>query len=331
MLNASTAVALAGFLAFVASATAAPVPQADIPASARGSIDELEPVATLQLGKTADWVAIAPHAVWVGSTSPNAVHRIDPDRNERVATVPLPGEPCAGLVTGFGSLWVPLCAAKPALARVDLGSNRLTAVFGFGTAAECGIAASADSIWLVMDQQGTLARIDPAAGSIRQTVKLRAGSCNPHYSQGVIWVTNAGGAELTAVAAADGTILSTIQTGPRPRFLTAGADSIWTLNQGDGSLTRVDIRSRRAMGSIPLGTPGHGGDIAFGAGMVWTTMAGTPLTLIDPASRSVDRQWVGPGGDSLAIGHGAIWLTDYHKGTITRLRLEQALEHRTSR
>jgi virginiamycin B lyase len=71
-------------------------------------ISELKPVATIHLGETADWVAIADDAVFVGSTGPNAVHRIDPRTNARVATINLPGEPCAGLATGFGSVWVPL-------------------------------------------------------------------------------------------------------------------------------------------------------------------------------------------------------------------------------
>jgi hypothetical protein len=54
-------------------------------------------------------------------------------------------------------------------------------------------------------------------------------------------------------------------------------------------------------------------------------MAGTPLTAIDPTTHAVVRQWVGPGGDSLAFGHEALWLTDYHKGTIARIRVEDAL------
>jgi hypothetical protein len=54
----------------------------------------------------------------------------------------------------------------------------------------------------------------------------------------------------------------------------------------------------------------------------------TPLTATATQTNTVLRQWRGPGGDSLAIGHGAIWLTDYHKGTLTRLRLEDALAQR---
>lgn len=51
------------------------------------SITELAPVATIHVGKSADWVAILADAVWVGSTGPFAVHRIDPRTNRRVATV----------------------------------------------------------------------------------------------------------------------------------------------------------------------------------------------------------------------------------------------------
>jgi virginiamycin B lyase len=224
--NAPATLAMIGFLMAVAPAHAAAPAQPVAPAPVKRPISGLKAVTTIRLGKTADWVAITADAVWVGSTSPNAVHRIDPNTNSETASVSVPGEPCAGLAPGFGSLWVPLCAAKPALARIDLRSNRLVTVLGFGTAAECGITASDDSIWLVLDGQGTLARIDPANGSIRQTVKLPPESCNPRYAE-------------------------------------------------------------------------------KGAGTVF-------------------RQFVGAGGDSLAIGHGAIWLTNFHEGTIARFRIAEA-------
>jgi hypothetical protein len=70
----------------------------------------------------------------------------------------------------------------------------------------------------------TLAKIDPATGAVVQTLKVPAGSYNPCFSGGRIWVT-------------------------------------------------------RAEGAIALGTPGH----------------------------------------------GAIWLTDYHAGTIARIPLRQVL------
>jgi streptogramin lyase len=289
------------------------------------SISELESTATLHLGKTADWVAIAPGAVWVGSTGPFAVHRIDMKTNQRVATVKLPGEPCAGLATGFGSLWVPLCGRTPRLAKVDLESNRLLHVFKIGpAAAEGGVTASPDSVWLVVDKDGSLARIDPATGAVRQTIRVPPGSYNPFYSDGQVWVTRADGSEITAVDAVTGVVSATAQTGPGPRFLTAGDGAVWTLDQGDGSLTRVDLRTKQTK-TIALGTPGHGGDISFGGGMIWTTVWKIPLSVVDGASATLLCRWKGPGGDSLGIGDGAIWLTNYRAGTISRFELDDTL------
>jgi virginiamycin B lyase len=295
------------------------------------SIGELTPAATIHLAKTADWVAITEDAVWVGSTGPNAVHRIDPISNRQVAAVMLPGEPCAGIAPGFGSLWVPLCAAAPSLAKVDLAANRLAAVFAVGPpAAEGGVTTGAGSVWLIVDKSGTLARIDPATGAILQSVSVPAGSYNPHFADGRIWVSRAAGAELTGVDAATGAVLASVRTGPNPRFLTAAAGAIWTLNQGDGTLTRVDVQTRQTR-TTPLGTPGHGGDISFGADKVWTTMPKIPLSMIDAKTQSLECRWAGPGGDSLAVGHDSIWLTDYHAGNISRFSLKDVLAHCNSR
>jgi YVTN family beta-propeller protein len=291
------------------------------------SIDELKPMAIVHIGQTADWVAITPDALWVGSTGPDAVSRIDPQTNTVTATVKLDGEPCAGLATGFGSLWIPLCGKLPMLAKVDQKTGTLTKVFKVGpAAAEGGVTTSQDSVWLVIDKHGTLARIDPATGAIRQRIALPPGSYNPRYSDGKIWVTRADGAEITRIDATTGAKTATIATGPGPRFLTDGAGAIWTLNQGDGTLTRVDTRTQAAT-SISLETPGHGGDIAFGEGMIWTTVNNTPLSVIDAARGALLCQWKGAGGDSLGIGFGAIWLTDYKAGTVSRIKVKDALAH----
>jgi len=293
------------------------------PDSVSRPVSELQATATLHLGKTADWVAITPDAVWVASTGPYAVHRIDPRTNTEVASVALQGEPCAGLATGFGSLWIPLCG-KPdgstnTLAKVDLASNTLSAVYGTGpAAAEGGVTTSPDSVWLVTDKEGSLARIDPNTGAVRQIVRVPAGSYNPLYDHGRVWVTHAVGAGVTRVDAATGTLEATAKTHAAPRFLTAGAGAVWTLNQGDGSLTRVDAESARATATIALRTPGHGGDIAFSDGMIFTTMPKTPLSLIDSATSTLRCQWAGAGGDSLAIGHELSCRNDFALRTAGR-------------
>jgi len=298
----------------------------EVASSAARSITELTPTATIQVGKTADWVAISDEAVWVGSTGPNAVSEIDPRTNTLVATVRVPGNPCAGLAVGFGELWVPLCAKPNALVRVDLRTRAVTKIPGVGPAdREGGITTSPDSVWLIVDHQASLARIDPNSASIRQTTHVPPGSFNPLYAAGQIWVTRADGAEVTVVNATTGELSATIKVGPNPRFLTAGGGAVWTLNQGDGSLTRIDAQIGKVTRSTALGTPGHGGDINFGGGMVWTSMEKVPLTMVDGETGVLLCRWTGPGGDALGIGHGAIWLTNYKAGTIARIELRDAV------
>ena len=106
---------------------------------------------------------------------------------------------------------------------------------------------------------------------------------------------------LTGVNAGTGTVVESVPVGPKPRFLTAGAGSVWTLNQGDGTVSRVDEKSRKVIATIQVGIPGAGGDIGYGADLVWASVFDVPLTRIDAATNKVVRQWVGKGGDSLRL------------------------------
>jgi streptogramin lyase len=121
----------------------------------------LKPSATIKVGGTADWVLITDDAVWVASTKSYAVHRIDPATNRIVATVPVSGDACSGLASGFGSIWVPLCGKKPELVRIDEAKNTIIATTPIPPAGpEGGITASDDSVWIITDKNGTLNRIE---------------------------------------------------------------------------------------------------------------------------------------------------------------------------
>jgi len=301
---------------------------ADVPAALRHPISELTPVARIHLGKTADWVAMTDDAVWVATTGPEGVAQIDPRSNTVTAAIALPGEACAGLAVGFDGLWVPLCAKPNALARVDLRTRGVAMVPEAGPAdREGGIAVSRDSVWLVVDGRSTLARIDPSALRITERIPVPQGSLNVTYGDGFLWVTRPTGAQVTIVDADKDRVIGTVPTGPKPRFLDAGAGSVWTLNQGDGTLTRISTQSKRAAGTSSLRTPGHGGDIKFAHGIVWTTMLKVPLSATDAVTGRVLCQWVGPGGDSLGVGRDAIWLTDYAAGDVYRFDLADVLAH----
>ena len=314
------AVALIGFLFSMATMNASEkivargVPAVQVP------LADLTREATFTLGGRPDWMVMTEDAVWVSNGNIKAVQRIDPKTNTVVAKIYFPLPPCSGLAFGFGSIWVPLEGKPGALARIDATTNQITATLPINPASDEGsITVSGDSVWLMGDEHGTLLRIDPTTNTVRQKIMVPAGSFNPHFADGLVWVTGFESNVVTVVDAVTGAIVDTIAVGPNPRFLTAGGGSIWTLNQGDGSITRIDAKSRRVHATIAARIPGHGGEICYGVGSVWVTMIAVPLTRIDAASNRVVRQWMGEGGDSVRFGHGSIWLTHLRGGLLWRI------------
>src|ERR1700675_1665920 len=299
-------VALALILAAGTLATVAQTPSSDVPKpgvkEVQVSFASLKPLATIKIGGTADWALVTEDAVWVASTKPYAVLRIDPSTNKILATIRVPGEACSGLTSGFGSIWVPVCGKKSSLVRVDATKNLISATLPIPPAGpEGGVTASEDSVWIVSDKNGTLNRIDSSSKKGRQKISIPPGSYNPLSRNGIFWITGVESSVLTAVEASTGKVLESMVVGPKPRFLTVGGGSVWTLNQGDGTVSRVDEKSRKVIATIQVGIPGAGGDIGYGGEAVWPTVLAVPLTRIDASTNKVVRQWVGNGGDSLRV------------------------------
>ncbi len=98
---------------------------------------------------------------------------------------------------------------------------------------------------------------------------------------------------------------------------------MWTLNQGDGSISRVDAKTNKVVATVAAGIPGGGGEIAFGEGSIWATVWEYPITRIDPATNAVVQQFTGAGGDSIRVGHGSVWLSNVRMGNVWRLDVKK--------
>lgn len=269
-----------------------------------------------------DWQVLTDDAVWVTSAPKNAVYRLDVKTNQVIAVVTVGKRPCSGLAAGFGSIWVPNCGDKT-LSRIDIKTNQVVATLPFGPAdSEGGIAASPESVWMLTDKKGILSRIDPVSKKATE-IAVTPNSAACFYAEGAVWITTPEKNLLTRVDAKTNQVTDTIEVGPGPRFLTAGAGSIWTLNQGDGTVSRVDAKTAKLLVNIEAGIPGSGGEIAFGAGHVWATAIQIPITEIDPEKNAVVKQWVGPGGDAIRVGHGSVWLSNLRAQNVWRFKIDQ--------
>jgi streptogramin lyase len=209
--------------------------------------------------------------------------------------------------------------------RVDLKTNQVSATIPLGSADSAGeLAAGSDSIWVLTDPKGILARIDPETNHLVAEIQVPSGSSVCVIGEdGAVWVTSTDHSTVVRVDPKTNLITDRVAVGAQPRFTVAGGGAIWTLNQGEGTVSRIDVRTKKLVTNIDVGAPGGGGEIAYGEGFVWVSVFDLPLTQIDPDTNKVIKQWTGPGGDAVRVGHGSVWLSNLKEKNVWRIDPKQ--------
>jgi len=111
-------------------------------------------------------------------------------------------------------------------------------------------------------------------------------------------------------------VVANVPVGVRPTALATTGDAVWVANADDGTVTKIDARTRKPVATIGIG--GDVSDLAVGFGSVWVAdgNAGT-VTRIDPHQNLVTRTLSFGRSDPLvpepvflvAIGGGVVWVS----------------------
>jgi DNA-binding beta-propeller fold protein YncE len=123
-----------------------------------------------------------------------------------------------------------------------------------------------------------------------------------------------------------------------PWNIAVGAGSVWvTPNGADGRLIRIDARTGRISARIAARPIYFGSVVALGGGFVWTGndderyQHGATVSKLDPrTNRVVGRPLVLGSPQSIAFGHGALWVAD-HTGWLVKIdprRFKVVARHR---
>jgi YVTN family beta-propeller protein len=189
----------------------------------------LKPEAVFPVEGVPDWLAVEDGSVWVSNKPKNSITRMDPKTNKVVTTVTVGTAPCSGLAIGFGSVWVPNCGDKT-LSRVDLKENKVVATVPIGPAdTEGGITVSPDSVWMLTEKSGKLARIDPDTNTQVATINVPNGSYAAVYGDGAIWVSSTENNKVARVDPKTNLVTDLIETGHLPLFITFVVVSVWCI------------------------------------------------------------------------------------------------------
>ena len=263
------------------------------------------------------WIAIS-DSILVESKPKDSLIRIDPKTNKPLDPVAGLKKPCSGTITAFGSLWIPNCETRT-VTRMDPKTSKVSATLAIGAAdVMMGLAATADSVWVLTDTLTTLSRIDPMQNQVVGEMRLPAGCNDMAFGETSLWITCPAENKLYRVNPATNLVEKRIEVSAGPRALALGDNSIWVLCEKEGKVDRVDPKTNKVTKTIDLNVPNAGGSIAYGEGWLWVTETGFPITRIDTQNEKVMQQFWGEGGGLITAGSGAIWLSDVRLGKVVR-------------
>jgi YVTN family beta-propeller protein len=292
-------------------------------------ISALPMIAKVKIPIGPGWLGVGFGSVWVAKSQSAALLRIDPATNTVVATIPVGPDSELGVGIGLGSVWLTDTKDR-SLRQIDPATNKVVRTFKVNISAEPegSIGVGAGSIWLLTNENetdsGTLSRVDPTSGKVIANIKVKPKSYAALVSDQSVWVTNSADSSVMRVDAITNKVVADIRVHASPRFIAAGEGGIWVLNQGDGTLSRIDPATNHVVATIELGVPGPGGDIWIEDGYVWVSAEGVPLSMVDPRTNTLVKQFAGgQKDDTLRVGFGAAWVLEELSGDIWKVSVDK--------
>jgi streptogramin lyase len=233
-----------------------------------------------------DGRASTQRAIWVTWDEGDRVTRIDPGGGTaRFDVAPRPG----GLTASDRAVWA-FHFLQGTITRIDIATMTARRLEVAGAQAT-GIAAYGGSLWLLTTRPSRVLELDPDTAAVKRTIDLL-----PPFALRRSLI------ETWWLAAADG--------------------ALWATLPNHGAVARIDtttgaVRYIRTPYGEPFG-------VAAGAGAAWVATDRAVLQL-DQTTGALKAAVLVPAADrtgfvSIAYGYGAAWLTNYDRGTLSRLR-----------
>jgi serine/threonine-protein kinase len=156
--------------------------------SAGGTTVRIDParnevVATIEVGGTD--LAVGEGRVWVLDAIAGTLRPINPRTNAAGRHIPLSGSPTA-IAAGEGAVWV--VDADGIVSKITLADDVGIETVQVGERPS-DIAIGAGAVWVANTGDGTISRIDPETADIRETIPLPGSPTAITVGQGAVWVS----------------------------------------------------------------------------------------------------------------------------------------------
>lgn len=219
-------------------------------------------------------VAVGEGSVWAANPAENVVYRVDPETLTVSARIPVGPYPW-GVAVGAGHVWVAIHHGTDhgALERIEPATNRVDGHVPLGPPNQGPgkVTMSGDAVWVAVDGDNVLARVDPATLEVTKRISVR-GVCGGIAAVGkAIWVAGRiCGSGVTRVDTVKGAAGHTVGLRGMTLGVAADEDSVWVasvLGRDSSVLTRLDATSEKVVDQLVFDHQLAG--VALGFGSVW--------------------------------------------------------------
>lgn len=166
----------------------------------------------------------------------------------------------------------------------------------------------------------TLAGLDPVSGRLVTQVPLRARPGATVAAAGSVWVLDPGDGSVSRVD--HGRVRRVVDVGAQPSALAAAGGSVWVANTLDGTVSRIDVRTDRVVATVPVGN--HPAGLAAAHGWLWVALsADHELVRLDAHSGRISaRVGVDGGPTALVLAGHHLWTVSPSESAVYRVSLD---------
>src|SRR5262245_7232329 len=275
-------------------------------------------VATIALQGDPEGIAVDEQTVWVAEYSNNTVARIDPKTNAVAKRFAVGFRP-VGLAVGEGSVWVASNWADEVW-TIDVKADEVR-----GPAIRVGrgplnVAVGSGSVWVTNSGSGTVSRIDPKTRQVVATISVGPEPIGIAASSTGIWVTGYKESRVWRIDPRTNRVASPpIPVEKGPTTVIASPLGIWIASQ-PANLSRIEEVRNTVATTTAVGRSASG--VAAVGRQIWVTdHVGGVVWRVDAATQKVIEPSIPVGTRPLrlAMGSGAVWVSNGGSGTLSRI------------
>lgn len=275
-------------------------------------------VATIALQGDPEGIAVDGQAVWVAEYSNNSVVRIDAKTNTVAKRFAVGFRP-VGLAVGEGAVWVASNWADEVW-TIDLKADEVR-----GSPIRVGrgplnVAVGSGSVWVTNSGSGTVSRIDARTRQIVATIPVGPEPIGIAAGSTAVWVTGFRESRVWRIDPRTNRVVNPpIPVEKGPTTVIAGPLGVWIASQ-PANLSRIEEVRNTVAGTTAVGKSASG--VAAVGRQIWVTdhLSGV-VWRVDAATQKVIEPSIPVGNrpSRLALGSGAVWVSNAGSGTLSRI------------